>query len=237
MTITARIAIGSDLFANCLLALDARTGKRLWHFQMVHHDLWDYDATSAPQLVTIRQDGKTIEAGAQATKQGFLYVFDRLTGKPVWPIDVRPVPKSDMPGEQAWPTQPFSTAPPPFARQKMTADDVNPYLPAEERAKWRDRVASARTGLFTPPSMQESVALPGARGGSNWGTTADNADKGTVYLLRRTGLLSTSWGRKFREVGAAAVSQSRCRMAAWRTSRTVNRAMGLIVREPQRLLH
>ena len=176
--------IGSNLFANCLLALDARTGKRLWHFQMVHHDLWDYDATAAPQLITVRHDGKLVDAVAQSTKQGFLFVFDRVTGKPLWPVEERPVPKSHMPGEQAWPTQPFPTVPPPFARQKMTADDVNPYiLTAEERAAWRDRISKMRNdGLFTPPGLEETLALPGARGGSNWGTGAANPAKGTVYL-------------------------------------------------------
>jgi quinoprotein glucose dehydrogenase len=176
--------VGANLFANCLLALDARTGKRLWHFQMVHHDLWDYDFTSAPQLITVRHAGKMVDAVAQAGKNSFLYVFDRVTGKPLWPIEERPVPKSDMPGEQAWPTQPFPTAPPPFGRQKMTVDDIDPYLlTPEERANWKDRIASARNGLYAPPTdQQESVALPGARGGSNWGTTAANPDKGMMFL-------------------------------------------------------
>jgi quinoprotein glucose dehydrogenase len=176
--------IGTNLFANCLLALDARTGKRLWHFQMVHHDLWDYDATTAPQLLTVRHNGKLVDAVAESSKQGFLYVFNRVTGEPLWPIEERPVPKSNMPGEQAWPTQPFPTAPPPFARQKMTADDVNPYiLTPEERAAWKDRIASARNeGLFTPPGLTESISLPGARGGNNWGDAASNPGKGMMYL-------------------------------------------------------
>ena len=175
---------GSNLFSNCLLALDARTGKRLWHFQMVHHDLWDYDATAAPQLVTVRHEGKTIDAVAQSTKQGFLFVFDRVSGKPLWPIEERPVPKSDMPGEQAWPTQPFPTAPPPFARQKMTSEDIDPYiLTAEERARWKERMEHIRNqGMFTPPALTETLSLPGARGGSNWGTVASNPAKGLVYL-------------------------------------------------------
>jgi quinoprotein glucose dehydrogenase len=177
--------VGDNLFANSLIALDARTGKRLWHFQTVHHDLWDYDLVSAPQLITVRQNGKTIDAVAQSSKHGFLFAFDRVTGKPLWPIEERPVPKSDVPGEQTSPTQPFPTAPPPFARQKMTPEDVNPYLlTAEERAKWKDRIASALTGLFTPPALgKESIALPGARGGSNWGSTASNPEKGTVYVM------------------------------------------------------
>ena len=176
--------IGSNLFGNCLLALDARTGKRLWHFQMVHHDLWDYDNNAAPQLITVRHNGRTIDAVSQTTKQGFLFVFDRVSGKPLWPIEERPVPASHMPGEQAWPTQPHPTAPPPYARQKMTVDDVNPYiLTAEERAAWRDRISKMRNEeLFTPPGFEETLSLPGARGGSNWGTSAANPAKGLVYL-------------------------------------------------------
>lgn len=176
--------IGSNLFANCLLALDARTGKRLWHFQMVHHDLWDYDAAAAPQLITVRHEGKLVDAVSQSSKQGFLYVFDRVTGKPLWPMEERPVPASLMPGEKAWPTQPFPTAPPPFARQKITADDVNPWiLTPEERAAWKARIAAMRNeGLFTPPDVKETIALPGARGGSNWGTGAANPGRGMVYL-------------------------------------------------------
>lgn len=175
---------GANLFANCLIALDARTGKRLWHFQMVHHDLWDYDATAAPQLFTVRHDGKLVDAVAESSKQGFLYVFDRVTGKPLWPIEERPVPGSEMPGEQAWPTQPFPTAPPPFARQKITPDDVNPYiLTPDERARWKDRIALMRNeGLFTPPGMTETISLPGARGGSNWGSGAANPGRGLMYL-------------------------------------------------------
>jgi quinoprotein glucose dehydrogenase len=177
--------IGKDLYADCLLAIDARTGKLIWYFQDVHHDLWDYDLTSAPQLITIRHDGKLIEAVAQAGKTGFLYVFDRATGKPVWPIEERPVPKSDVPGEQAWPTQPFPTAPPPFARQKFTEDDLDPYLMTPElRAIWKKRLSEDNNqGIFTPPSAtKETVALPGARGGANWGGTASNPSKGLVYL-------------------------------------------------------
>jgi quinoprotein glucose dehydrogenase len=175
---------GSDLFANCLLALDARTGKRLWHFQTVHHDLWDYDNVSAPELITVRKDGKTIDAVALAGKTGFLYVFDRVTGAPVWPIEERPVPASDVPGEKAWPTQPFPTAPPPFARQKFTVDDISPYLPEEERAAIKDQILSARNeGIFTPPSFRGTISMPGNQGGSNWGTTAADPAKGIVYVL------------------------------------------------------
>ncbi len=176
---------GANLFSDCLLALDARTGKRLWHYQLVHHDLWDYDNTAAPQLITVQHNGKSVDAVAQATKQGFLYVFNRVTGEPLWPIEERAVPKSDVPGEQSWPTQPFPTSPPPYTRQILTQDDVNPYfLTPEERAQWKDRIASDRKGLYTPPSLEaETIAMPGARGGANWGSTSANPAKGMVYIL------------------------------------------------------
>jgi quinoprotein glucose dehydrogenase len=175
--------IGANLFGNCLLALDARTGKRLWHYQTVHHDLWDYDLTAAPQLITVRRNGRAIDAVAIATKQGFMFVFDRATGEPLFPIEERPVPKSDMPGEEAWPTQPFSTLPP-FARQNMTENDITPYfLTPEERTTWVERLKKARKGLFNPPSMEETVAVPGAVGGANWGNTASNPAAGLVYVM------------------------------------------------------
>ena len=175
---------GANLFGTALVALDARTGKRLWHFQMVHHDLWDYDNCAAPQLTTIRRGGKTIDVVAQAGKTGFLYVFDRVTGQPIWPIEERPVPKSDIPGEQAWPTQPFPTAPPPFASQSLSPDDVNPYvLSPAEQDEWRKRIANARNqGLFTPPALIDTIAIPGANGGANWGNTAAHPTNGTVYV-------------------------------------------------------
>jgi quinoprotein glucose dehydrogenase len=176
---------GANLFSDCLLALDARTGKRLWHFQMVHHDLWDYDPTAAPQLITVRKDGKKIDAVAQATKQGFVFVFDRVTGVPVWPIEERKVPASDVPGEQAWPTQPYSTLPP-SARQVVTSTDLTPFLISDaERAMWRERIGKARTGLFNPPALVESAVVPGAVGGTNWGNTAANPDAGILYLLNQ----------------------------------------------------
>ena len=176
---------GANLFGTSLVALDARTGQRRWHFQMVHHDLWDYDNAAAPQLTTIRRNGRTIDVVAQAGKTGFLYVFDRVTGEPIWPIEERPVPKSDVPGEQSWPTQPFPTNPPPFAPQRFTVDDINPYiLTDQERESLKARLAVARNqGLFTPPAVNvESVAMPGGNGGANWGTTAAHPTNGTVYV-------------------------------------------------------
>jgi quinoprotein glucose dehydrogenase len=177
--------LGSNLYANSLIALDANTGKRLWHFQVVHHDLWDYDLTAAPQLVTVRHGGRTIDAVAQATKQGFLFVFDRVTGAPLWPIEERPIPKSEMPGEVTWPTQPFPTRPAPFARQSMTESDLTPFfLTPAERAQWIERLRHAKHGLYAPLSTEyETVAVPGANGGANWGNTAANPRAGLVYVI------------------------------------------------------
>jgi quinoprotein glucose dehydrogenase len=177
--------LGENLFANCLIALEARTGKRLWHFQNVHHDLWDYDNVSAPQLVTVRHDGQRIDAVALAGKTGFLYVFNRVTGAPLWPIEERPVPKSDVPGEKAWPTQPFPTKPAPFARLSFTVEDVNPWLGTPEQyAAMKERVARARNeGLFTPPALIDTISMPGNQGGANWATTAANPQKGLVFIV------------------------------------------------------
>jgi quinoprotein glucose dehydrogenase len=177
---------GANLFGNSLVALDARTGKRLWHFQTIHHDLWDYDLPTAPKLLTIRKDGKNVDIVVQPSKQGFVFVFDRVTGQPIWPIEERPVPQSDVPGEKTWPTQPFPTLPPPFARQSFTEKDINPFLPAEEQAKLREQLRSYRNeGLYTPPSFQGSIQLPGHNGGANWGSSAVDPVKGTLYVVSK----------------------------------------------------
>jgi quinoprotein glucose dehydrogenase len=176
--------IGSNLFGDCLLALDLRTGKRLWHFQTVHHDLWDYDPTTGPKLLTVRHDGKMVDVVAQATKSGFLFVFDRITGEPLWPIEERPVPQSDAPGEQSWPTQPFPTKPPAFARQNFTVDDINPYVDAAERARFQEIVKNTHyLGIFTPGSDKvDSLQFPTDDGGANWGNGAGDPETGIVYL-------------------------------------------------------
>ena len=177
---------GADLFGNNLVALDARTGKRLWHFQLVHHDLWDYDLPAAPKLLTVRHNGRMVDVVAQATKQGFLFVFDRVTGQPLWPIEERPAPKSDVPGEESWPTQPFPTLPPPFARQSFTEKDINPYLPEAEREAVRERLRNSRNeGLFTPPSFRGTIELPGHNGGANWGSSAVDPARGTMYIVSK----------------------------------------------------
>lgn len=175
---------GDNLFGNSLLALDARTGKRRWHFQIVHHDLWDYDNAAAPKLLAVRHHGKPIEIVAQAGKTGFLYVFERLTGKPLWPIEERPVPKSEVPGEVSSPTQPFPTKPPPFARQVFRPEDVNPYVSAEEQEKLKQAVRDAAAqGVFTPSShLRYHIQFPGAWGGANWGSTAADPATGMLFV-------------------------------------------------------
>ena len=178
--------VGNNLFANSLVALDARTGKRLWHYQLVHHDLWDYDLPQAPKLLTLRQNGRNIDVVAQATKFGFIFVFERKTGKPVFPIEERPVPQSDVPGEVSSPTQPFPTKVPPFARQSFTEKDINPYLPEAEKERLRQLLRSVRNeGLFTPPSLEGSIQLPGHNGGANWGSTAVDPTKGELYVVAK----------------------------------------------------
>jgi len=175
--------IGADLFGDCLLAIDARTGKRLWHFQVVHHDLWDYDLTTGPKLLTVRHNGKMLDVVAQATKFGFLYVFNRVTGEPLWPVEERPVPKSDVPGEAAFPTQPFPTKPPPFTRQKFTVDDINPYVDDAEKERLKSILLNARNeGIFTPPSTRNTIDMPGELGGSNWGGAAADPQTGMMYI-------------------------------------------------------
>nr|WKN34816.1 PQQ-binding-like beta-propeller repeat protein [Tunicatimonas sp. TK19036] len=177
--------IGSNLFGNCILALDARTGKRIWHYQTVHHDLWDYDLSAAPQLLTVDHEGKEVDVVAVATKNGFLYVFNRETGEPLWPIEERPVPPSEVPGEEAWPTQPYPTVLPPISRQGMTSEDITPFfLTPEERAEWKAKIDSMQTGFFIPLSDKKAtVSLPGAVGGVSWGNTASNPEKGMFYAL------------------------------------------------------
>jgi glucose dehydrogenase len=177
---------GQNLFGNSIVALDARTGKRLWHFQTVHHDLWDYDVATSPKLLTVKHEGKMVEVVAQPTKQGFLFVFNRLTGEPLWPVEERPVPKSDVPGEEAWPTQPFPTKPPPFARQSFTEKDINPHITDAEKAAAHEWFQMYRNeGLFTPPSRQGSVQMPGNAGGANWGSTAADPSRGLLFVVSK----------------------------------------------------
>ncbi|MFT4548378.1 MAG: quinoprotein glucose dehydrogenase [Verrucomicrobiales bacterium] len=172
---------GENLYANCLLALDAATGKRLWHFQIVHHDLLDKDLPCPPVLLTVTHDGKKIDAVAQGTKHGLLFVFDRVTGEPLWPIEERPVPPSDLVGEQAWPTQPFPTKPAPLMRQRYTEADASNISPETQQMSL-DRIrASPNFGPFPAPSLKETVMFPGFDGGMEWGGGA--ADPDGIYYV------------------------------------------------------
>jgi quinoprotein glucose dehydrogenase len=159
---------GSNLFSDSVVALDAATGKRIWHFQTVHHDLWDYDLAAPPVLVTLERDGRSIDAVVQATKPGFVFVLDRATGAPLFPVEERPAPASDVPGERAWPTQPAPTAPPPLVPQHLTEADLYAPDPAH-LAACREWLAALRNdGLFTPPSLRGSILYPFTGGGANW---------------------------------------------------------------------
>jgi quinoprotein glucose dehydrogenase len=171
---------GENLFANCLLALDARNGKRIWHYQMVHHDILDRDPPAPPNLLTVTHNGKKIDAVAQVTKQGYVFVFDRENGTPLFPIEEVPMPASDIPGEEAWPTQPIPTKPAPYARQTLTEKDISPY--AENREELIATVKKSRSeGPFTPLSKQGTVIFPGLDGGAEWGGAAVDPD-GIIYI-------------------------------------------------------
>lgn len=171
---------GENLFANCLLALDARTGKRIWHFQLVHHDILDRDAPAPPNLITLTHNGKKVDAVAQVTKQGYVFVFDRENGTPLFPIQEVPMPASDMPGEEAWPTQPIPTKPAPYARQTLTEADISPY--AENREELVATLKKSRSeGPFTPLSKQGTLIFPGLDGGAEWGGAAVDPD-GIIYI-------------------------------------------------------
>jgi len=165
--------IGANLFANSLLALDAATGKRLWHFQTVHHDLWDRDLPAAPNFVTVTRGGLRVDAVAQIAKSGFVFLFDRQSGKPLFDVAEHAVPASDLRGERAWPTQPFPLKPAPFARQTITAAGVT-----EQQQRFR----TLRSTFFAPPSRRGSIVLPGFDGGGEWGGAAVDPETATLYV-------------------------------------------------------
>ena len=173
---------GDNLFADCVLALDARTGKRLWHFQGVKHDLWDLDFPAAPSLVTVTRNGKKVDAVAQIAKTGFVFVLDRKTGAPLFPIEYRKVPASTLDGELAAATQPYPLKPPPFTRQALTEDMVTNRTPEAHAAvlEWLRKLDSK--GMFTPPSTRGTVLMPGTDGGGEWGGAAFDPETGLLYV-------------------------------------------------------
>ncbi len=177
--------LGNNLFAESIVALDLATGKRVWHFQTVHHGLWDYDNPAAPNLLDLTVDGKRIKALAQITKQGYVYTFDRVTGQPVWPMVETPVPASDVPGEKASPTQPIPSKPAPFEYQGVSVDDLADFTP-EIRAAAIKAIEPFRYGpLFTPPSVQGTIVRPGTTGGGNWQGAAVDPATGVLYVPSR----------------------------------------------------
>ncbi|QHV97397.1 outer membrane protein assembly factor BamB family protein [Spirosoma endbachense] len=175
--------LGKGLFGNCLVALDAQTGKRIWHFQTVHHDVWDMDVSSPPALLTLTRNGKKVDAVAQTTKTGMIFVFDRVTGKPLFPIKEIPVLTDGVEGEKLHPTQPFPVLPKPFARQILTEKDLNPLVSAEEQEQIRQRFRTYRSqGIYTPPSEQGTIILPGYDGGGEWGGPTVDPTSNILYV-------------------------------------------------------
>ncbi|ASZ12102.1 pyrrolo-quinoline quinone [Chitinophaga sp. MD30] len=175
---------GAGLYGNCLIALDAATGKRIWHFQTVHHDVWDYDLPTPPALVTVERDGKKIDAVAQTTKTGYIFVFDRETGKPLFPIEERPVPtNTSLTGEKLWPTQPFPVKPVPFARQGFTAEELNDLVPDSSYQDIKKRLSGYHYGQrFTPPSKEGTIVFPGYDGGGEWGGPTVDPETNILYV-------------------------------------------------------
>ncbi|HKS35799.1 MAG TPA: PQQ-binding-like beta-propeller repeat protein, partial [Verrucomicrobiae bacterium] len=174
--------IGKNLFANCLIALDASTGRHVWHYQFVHHDLWDRDLPAPPNLLTVRQNGKKVDAIAQVTKSGHVFVFDRETGKPLFPIEERPAPPSTLAGESAWPTQPLPLKPGPFSRQ-MFSEDLVTDISREATAAVLERFRKVKPHQpFVPPSIEGTIIFPGFDGGAEWGGAAVDPRHGVLYI-------------------------------------------------------
>jgi quinoprotein glucose dehydrogenase len=174
--------VGQNLFANCVLALNANTGERLWHFQVVHHDMWDYDLPCAPVLVQAKHEGRVIDAVAQVGKVGHAFILDRATGKPLFPVEERPVPTSEIPGEESWPTQPFPLKPPPYAQQRFTEAEVTDLSP-RARDFVLEKLKGMRTGnIYMPPGTNASVVLPQFNGGAEWGGPSFDPETRTLYV-------------------------------------------------------
>ncbi len=174
--------LGDNLFANTLLALDARTGRRIWHFQAVRHDLWDWDFPAAPALVTVKRDGRNVDAVAQITKTGYVYVFDRATGKPLFPIEYRKVRASTVDGEKAAETQPYPVSPPPFTRQTLTEDMLTTRTPEAHAAVLKTFTEYRTSGMYDPPNPQGTIIFPGVDGGGEWGGPAFDPETGLLYV-------------------------------------------------------
>lgn len=173
---------GKNLYGNSVVALDAATGKYIWHYQTIHHDLWDYDLPAPPNLVTVKRDGKDLDAVAQITKHGFIFVFNRETGESLFPIEERKVPVSHIPGEQSWPTQPFPLKPKPFARQLFREQDLTHYSESGHDSLVKKYRSMRYEGLFTPPDLKGTLMLPGSRGGAEWGGAAYDPATSVLFV-------------------------------------------------------
>ncbi|SHG40966.1 quinoprotein glucose dehydrogenase [Chryseolinea serpens] len=210
---------GENLFGNCLIALDAKTGTRKWHHQLVHHDLWDYDLPAPPTLVTLHKDGKEIDAVAQVTKMGMVFLFERESGEPVYPIEERPVPKSDLMAEETWPTQPFPVKPLPFVRHNFTEDDITNISQASHDYV-KAKITGARRGsIYTPPSTDGVVQFPGTRGGAEWGGASFDPETGVLYvnaneipLLIKMKAMEMSDGQLLASAGEKVYTLNNCTM-------------------------
>jgi quinoprotein glucose dehydrogenase len=231
---------GQGLYGNSLVALDAATGKLIWHFQIVHHDIWDYDLPAPPALVSIKRDGREIPAVAQVTKMGFVFVLDRLTGQPLFPVEERPVPQSHVPGESAWPTQPFPLKPPPLSRQTLTKADLTTVTPESQKYCAETFGPLLPTQVFTPLGTELTWLTPGTLGGATWsGASFDPAsgylfvnanDVGAVGMLKPQPLgapegyrRSSPWGEYAR---AWDPHRLPCEQPPWGTLTAINLATG-----------
>jgi membrane-bound PQQ-dependent dehydrogenase (glucose/quinate/shikimate family) len=173
---------GQNLFGNCLVALNATTGKLLWYFQMVHHDLWDYDLPAQPSLITVRRNGRSIPAVVVVTKMGLVFIFNRVTGEPLFPIEERPVPQSNVPGEETWATQPFPIRPPPLARQSMTRNEISKVSIETQRYCTELFNKLSNKGPYTPAGLEPTLMFPGYHGGANWSSASYDPSAGYLYV-------------------------------------------------------
>ena len=205
---------GTNLFGDCLMALDASTGKQIWHFQYIHHDVWDWDPSSAPVLLTVKKEGKLIDAVAQTTKTGFVFLFNRSNGEPLFPIVETPVDTTtDLVGEKIWPSQPIPQKPDPFVRQSFSEKDINPYLSPEEYADVKARLANYRAGrIFIPISKKGTVILPGLDGGAEWGGPAIDPQDATLFINAN----EMAWIQQMIEVDNQAKANENYEMAGQR---------------------
>jgi glucose dehydrogenase len=234
---------GKDLYGDSLVALNAQTGKLVWYYQLIHHDLWDYDPSGQPVLMTLRRQGRDIPAIAEATKTGFIFVFNRLTGKPLFPIQERPVPKSQIPGEASWPTQPFPVAPPPLARTSITLDDISTVTPESHDECLKAFSSALPSRLFQPWGTTLTLEFPGTLGGSNWSGAAFDPSSGNLFVnLSELGTLgemepqppgspesyfwNTKWGTYARFWDS---NHYPCQQPPWGTLNAVNLNTGKIV--------